>query len=57
MWAAAKGAARFVVRAWIAIALLGYALVFLAIALALAFSGRDDDGHGEDDGGDHGCLP
>lgn len=50
VWSAAKGAARFAVRAWIAVALLGYALVFLAIALALAFSGRDDDGHGFDFG-------
>jgi hypothetical protein len=49
-WSAIQGAARFVLRAWIAIALIGYALVFLAIALALAFSGRDDDGHGFDFG-------
>jgi hypothetical protein len=48
-WSAVTGAARFVVRAWITIALVGYALVFLAIALALAFSGnRDDDSGGGD---------
>ncbi len=47
-WAAVKGAARFVVRAWITIALVGYALVFLAIALALAFSGNRDDDRGFD---------
>jgi hypothetical protein len=47
-WSAVTGAARFVVRAWITIALVGYALVFVAIALALAFSGRDDDGPGFD---------
>jgi hypothetical protein len=47
-WSALKAGARFVVRAWLTVALLGYALVFLAIALALAFSGRDDDGPGFD---------
>jgi hypothetical protein len=46
VWSAVTGAARFVVRAWIAIALVGYALVFLAIALALAFSGNRDDDRG-----------
>ena len=41
---AVLGAAKFVVRAWISVVLIGYAAVFLALALALAFSGnRDDD--------------
>ena len=48
VWSAVTGAARFVVRAWITIALVGYALVFLAIALALAFSGNRDDDRGFD---------
>jgi hypothetical protein len=48
VWSGVKGAARFVVRAWVSVALIGYALVFLAVALALAFSGRDDEGGGFD---------
>jgi hypothetical protein len=44
VWSGVKGVARFVVRAWISVALIGYAAVFLALALALALSGRDDDG-------------
>jgi hypothetical protein len=40
------GAAKVVVRAWVSIVMIGYALVFLAIALAWMFSGRDDDGPG-----------
>ncbi|MFO0612337.1 MAG: hypothetical protein U0414_07110 [Polyangiaceae bacterium] len=37
----ALGVARFIVRAWIAIVLVGYALVFLAILIGLATSNRD----------------
>jgi hypothetical protein len=46
---AVLGVARFVVRAWIAIVLVGYALVFLAILFGLATqqrSDRDRDGGG-----------
>jgi len=43
---AVVGAAKVVVRAWVSIVMVGYALVFLAIALAWMFSGRDDDGPG-----------
>ena len=37
-------AGRFVVRAWVSVVLVGYALVFLAILIGLA--ARDDDGDG-----------
>ncbi len=36
--------ARFVVRAWIAIVLVGYVVIFLAIMLGLAFARSDDRG-------------
>lgn len=39
---AALGVARFVVRAWVSVVMIGYALIFAAILLALAFR-RDDD--------------
>lgn len=38
------GVARFVVRAWIAIVLVGYVLIFVALLLALAFTRSDDRG-------------
>lgn len=38
-----RGVGKFVVRAWVSIVMIGYAAVFLAIALALMFSGRSDD--------------
>lgn len=41
---AVLGVARFVVRAWVSVVMIGYALVFLAIALALMF--KDDSGDG-----------
>jgi hypothetical protein len=41
---AIEGAARFVVRAWVSIVLVGYALLFIALFLALAFGGRSDRG-------------
>lgn len=37
------GVARFVVRAWIAIVLVGYVLIFLAIMLGLSFARSSDD--------------
>lgn len=37
------GVGKFVLRAWISIVLIGYVGVFLAILLALMFSGRSDD--------------
>lgn len=40
------GIGRFLVRAWISIVLIGYALIFLAVILALAFSGRDSEDRG-----------
>lgn len=42
---ALMGAARFVVRAWIAIVLVGYVLLFVAILIALA-AARSDDSRG-----------
>jgi hypothetical protein len=38
-----KGAARFVLRAWITIAILAYVVIFAAILIALALRGGDDD--------------
>jgi hypothetical protein len=41
------GVGRFIVRAWVAIVLVGYALLFLAIVIASAFSGsRDSNNRG-----------
>jgi hypothetical protein len=42
----ALGALRFIVRAWVAIVLSGYALVFVALFIALAFSRSSDDRDG-----------
>lgn len=38
----AAGAVRLVVRAWVSVVLVGYALAFVAILLGLAFRGGDD---------------
>lgn len=46
---ALAGAGRFVVRAWVAIVLVAYALIFLALMIAMAFRGGED--RGSDRGG------
>ena len=46
-----RGVGKFVVRAWVSIVMIGYAAVFLAIALALMFSGRSDSDRGGGNGG------
>jgi hypothetical protein len=43
---AALGAARFMVRAWISVVLVAYALIFLALVIALMFA-RSGDSRGE----------
>lgn len=40
---AVLGVGKFLVRAWVSVVLIGYALAFAAIALAMMFSGRSDD--------------
>src|SRR5258708_18822514 len=40
---AVAGAARFVVRAWVAIVLVGYAAFFLALVIAMAFARQGND--------------
>lgn len=40
------GVGKFVVRAWITVVLVGYVGVFLAVLLALMFSGRSDENRG-----------
>ncbi len=42
--AALAGALRFVVRAWVAIVLVGYVAIFVAILIALAFGGKSERG-------------
>jgi hypothetical protein len=42
-------AARFVVRAWVAIVLVGYAAIFLALILAMAFARQGNDSRREGD--------
>lgn len=42
----ALGVVRFVVRAWVSVVLVGYAVVFAAIAIALAAKDDDNDGVG-----------
>jgi hypothetical protein len=44
---AIAGVGRFVVRAWVSIVLVGYALAFLALLIALALKNDRDDGPGE----------
>jgi hypothetical protein len=41
---AVVGAGRFVVRAWVSVVLVGYAVFFAALALALALGSRDERG-------------
>ncbi|HEY1099957.1 MAG TPA: hypothetical protein VGF99_13565 [Myxococcota bacterium] len=43
---AVVGVGKFVVRAWVSVVMVGYALVFLAVGLALLLSGRDERGGG-----------
>jgi hypothetical protein len=40
---AVAGAARFVVRAWVAIVLVGYAAIFLALIIGMAFARQGND--------------
>ena len=40
------GVARFVVRAWVSIALIGYAAIFVGVAIALMMSGNRDSDRG-----------
>jgi hypothetical protein len=44
------GAVRFVVRAWVAIVLVGYAAIFLALIIAMAFARQGNDSRRNDDG-------
>ena len=39
----ALGGVRLLVRAWVSVVLVGYAVAFLAVVIALAFRGGDDD--------------
>jgi hypothetical protein len=41
------GMGRFIVRAWVSIVLVGYALAFLALLIALTLKGDRDDGPGD----------
>jgi hypothetical protein len=52
------GALRFVVRAWVAIVLVGYAAVFLALIVAMAFARQGNDSRRNDDvpGGELGYV-
>jgi hypothetical protein len=43
------GAARFVVRAWVAVVLVGYAAIFLALVVAMAFARQGNDSRREGD--------
>lgn len=43
----AVGILQFVVRAWITIVMVGYAVLFLVIAIALALKSEDDNGIGD----------
>jgi hypothetical protein len=45
---ALAAAARFVVRAWVAVVLVGYAAVFLALVIAMAFARQGNDSRGRD---------
>ena len=45
------GALRFIVRAWVTIVLVGYAAIFLALILGLAFAQQNNDSRGRRDGG------
>jgi hypothetical protein len=41
---AALGVGRFIIRGWVTIVMVGYALFFLALAIAMAVGGRDERG-------------
>lgn len=45
-WRSVSGVGRFVVRAWLMIAILAYAGAFLALIVALAFTGNRDSNRG-----------
>jgi hypothetical protein len=47
---AISGVARFIVRAWVAIVLVGYAVIFAALAIALTFNRSSDDRGGRGGG-------
>lgn len=47
LWRGVVGVARFVVRAWIAIVLIGYTLLFVAILLAQMFARSSNDSRNE----------
>jgi hypothetical protein len=49
------GVARFVVRAWLTIAIIGYALIFLAIVIGLMFAQQNNSSRGRG-GGNFGAL-
>jgi hypothetical protein len=46
---AVAGAARFVVRAWVAIVLVGYAAIFLALIIGMAFARQGNDSRRDDE--------
>jgi hypothetical protein len=48
---AAMGTLRFVVRAWVAIVLVGYAAIFLALLIGLTFAQQGGDSRSRDRGG------
>lgn len=48
VFAALLGVGRFIVRAWLLIAMVGYAAIFIALLLGLMFAGRSSD---RDEGG------
>ncbi|MDP2341174.1 MAG: hypothetical protein Q8O67_09460 [Deltaproteobacteria bacterium] len=41
-----RGVGKFLVRAWVSVVLIGYAVAFIAVALALMFSGKSEDRDG-----------
>jgi hypothetical protein len=47
---ALAGAGRFIVRAWVAVVLVGYAAVFVALILGMAFARQGNDSRRNDDG-------
>ncbi len=48
------GVARFVVRAWLTIAIIGYALIFLAIVIGLMFAQQNGNSSRGRGGGNFG---
>jgi hypothetical protein len=47
----AAGALRFIVRAWVAIVLVGYVAIFIALAIAIMFAGKSEDRGSSREGG------